>query len=157
MGSRTLTELEIIEAAKVLGKSLSYHKVRIDEDSWIASVGAWLKGSLGMGVALWHTINFNRKIHPEPGNADMCWLIHELTHVAQYEAVGSRYIGEALHAQMTSGYHYGGMKGLEGKHLRDFNREQQGDIIRDAYWKLAHRMDLGPYARMIEEAKKGLF
>lgn len=157
MSVRSLTPLEMHEAFKIFGDRVTYSKVRVNESSWIASAGAWLKGAVGMGVALWHTINFTRPLDSKPGNADMCWLIHELTHVAQYEAVGSKYIGEAVYAQFTDGYDYGGMAGLKDKQLKDFNREQQGDILRDAYWRLAHDMRLGPYAAMIEAAKAGLF
>ncbi len=131
--TRTLNGAEIAEAQKVFGNSISYWQVRIDEASLIAKLGALFQGSAGMGVTTAHTINFNRKISPAAGNGDMAWLIHELTHVAQYEAVGSQYIGEALYAQATAGYNYGGPAGLAGKNFSDFNREQQGDITQDYY------------------------
>lgn len=139
--TRTLSSTEIAEAKKVFGSSISYWQVRIDEYSLIAWIGSLFSGGGGMGVTTFHTINFNHKIKTAPGNSDMAWLIHELTHVSQYEHVGSQYMGEALHAQATGGYGYGGEAGLlaafaAGKHLRDFNREQQGDIARDFY--LAH-------------------
>jgi hypothetical protein len=87
-----------------------------------------------------HTINL-----PETGshtrlNLDI--IVHELVHVLQFERVGSRYAGEALGAQESAGYGYGGPEGLRrdraaGKCYRDYNREQQGQIAQD-YFKL-HR------------------
>jgi len=61
-----------------------------------------------------------------------------LTHVYQFELVGSIYIWQALRAQRATGYWYGGWQQLEedwsnGKHFRDYNREQQGKITQDYY------------------------
>lgn len=131
--TRTLNGVEEAEARKVFAGSISYWQVRIDEMSLIAKIGAWFAGSSGMGVTTAHTINFNRKISAAPGNTDMAWLVHELAHVAQYTYVGLQYMGEAIHAQATGGYNYGGGGALVGKNLSDFNREQQADIIKDYY------------------------
>ena len=138
VNTRALTPIEIAESRKVFGNSLPYHKIRIDEASLIAHIGAYFANAQSMGVATFHTINFTRKIHARPGNRDMAWLIHELVHVAQMQTAGSRYMGEALHAQFTDGYNYGGPDGLKGKCLSDFNREQQGDIVRDYYMKVLY-------------------
>ncbi|MFC1902960.1 hypothetical protein ACFLX4_02710 [Chloroflexota bacterium] len=67
--------------------------------------------------------------------------VHELTHVFQYECIGSVYIWQALRAQRMNGYSYGGWQQLKqerdnGKHFRDFNREQQGQIAQDYYNKV---------------------
>ena len=45
---------------------------------------------------------------------------------------------QAIRAQRTTGYCYGGWQQLEedrgnGKHYRDYNREQQGKIAQDYY------------------------
>ena len=63
----------------------------------------------------------------------------ELVHIWQYERFGSVYIYYALMAQKSlMGYNYGGASALSdaintGKQLKDFNFEQQGDIIEDYY------------------------
>ena len=67
--------------------------------------------------------------------------MHELTHVYQFELVGSVYIWQALRAQRAAGYRYGGWQQLEkdwsnGKHFGDYNREQQGQIVQDYYRKV---------------------
>lgn len=162
--SRTLSGAEVSEAQKVFGNSISYWQVRIDQASLIAKIGAWFQKSTGMGVTTFHTINFNRKISTAPGNGDMSWLIHELTHVAQYEARGSQYLGEAIYAQATDGYNYGGPTGLAGKSFSDFNREQQGDIAEDYYEGVLFNnkssgvpgpSDLATYQPLIDQLRAG--
>lgn len=156
--TRTLTSTEIDEAKKVFGNAVPYWKVRVDEYSLIAALGKWFQGASGMGVTIGYTINFSQKVAPAPGNSDMHWMIHELTHVAQAEAVGLQYIPEALIAQAGTGYNYGGPSALVGKHLRDFNREQQGDICADYYGDVLYGSTPATnYQPLIDEAKRGEF
>jgi hypothetical protein len=164
--TRPLTPVEIQEARKVFGDSLSYWRIRIDEWSLIAHLGKWFaerrfgKPIDHMAVTVFSTIHFSRRIHTEPGNADMAWLIHELTHVAQVEYVGSQIMGEAVVAQGKEGYAYGGPKGIKGKSFRQFNREQQGDIAKDYYWSLNNRLELSEdqkedYSRLVAQLRQG--
>ncbi len=164
--TRPLTEIEIVEARKVFGDSLSYWRIRVDEWSLIAHIGKWFaerrfgKPIDHMAVTVFSTIHFSRRIHPEPGNADMAWLIHELTHVAQVEHIGSQIMGEAVIAQGREGYAYGGAKGIKGKSFRQFNREQQGDIAKDYYWSVHGKLALTDeeredYSRMVAQLRKG--
>jgi hypothetical protein len=158
INTRCLTNTEITEAKRVFGDSISYWKVRIDNFSLIAALGSFFSGGGGMGVTTFHTINFNRKIICTPGSTDMTWLIHELTHVAQYENIGMQYLGEALHAQATTGYNYGGLTGLTGKKLKDFNREQQAVIIEDYYYDVLYGgTPASYYIGFINDARKGDF
>jgi hypothetical protein len=61
-------------------------------------------------------------------------LVHESTHVWQYQHVGSRYATDALGAQLTLGGNvaYDWQKALPGA-WRDFNREAQAQTIEDVY------------------------
>jgi outer membrane biosynthesis protein TonB len=156
--TRTLTGVEEAEARKVFGGSISYWQVRIDEQSLIAAIGSFFSGGGGMGVTTAHTINFNHSISAAAGNSDMAWLIHELSHVAQYTHVGLQYIGEAIHAQATGGYSYNEAD-LAAKNLADFNREQQADIIKNYYNKVLYGST--PYAvdytKMRNQAISGRF
>lgn len=149
--TRSLTSGEKSEAQKVFKNSISYWQVRVDEYSLIAMIGSLFSGGGGMGVTTFHAINFNQKITAAPGSTDMRWLTHELTHVSQYEHVGAQYIGGAIHAQATTGYNYNGPGALWrpsthvapntlGRHFREFNREQQGDIAADYYYSLYHNV-----------------
>src|SRR5690606_11317723 len=111
------------------------------------------------GVTTGHTINFNKKISAAPGNNDMAWLVHELGHVGQYTYVGLQYIGEAIHAQATGGYNYGGGAALAGKDLKDFNREQQADILRDYYKHVVYGTSIyaADYTRLRNQAIAGKY
>lgn len=130
LNTRNLTAIEEQEARSIFGNKIDYQRVRIDEASFIAWMRAKLKRCSGMGVSTFHTINFSRKLNTAPGNADMKWLIHELTHVAQMEHTGSQYLVEAFLAQIGEGYTYRlGAK----KHFREYNREQQASIVADYY------------------------
>ena len=95
-------------------------------------------------------------------------LIHEMTHVWQYEKMGSVYIPRALEAQRSiMGYNYGGVEILKdcqekGKSFLSFNLEQQGVIISDYYrikdgykpqWGRASRLDLPIYESFIDEVR----
>ena len=157
--TRTLSGVEEAEARKVFGGSIPYWQVRIDEASLIAMIGAWFYGVSDMGVVTAQTINFNRKINSAAGNGDMAWLIHELAHVSQYTHVGLQYMGEAIHAQATSGYAYGGGVALAGKNLKDFNREQQADILKHYYLRVVYGSSAyaSDFTRMRDQAVQGKF
>jgi hypothetical protein len=79
----------------------------------------------------------------------MSWLIHELTHVWQFQRDGWIYFFEALWTQLKYGpdsYAYGWETGLiearaNGKKLWDFNREQQGDIVKHFYYRHRQALD----------------
>lgn len=160
--TRTLNATEKSEAQKTFQDNIAYWQVRIDEYSLISAIGALFKGGGGMGVTTFHTINFNQKISASPGSSDMHWLTHELTHVFQYERVGSQYLGEAVHAQATAGYDYKGPDALWrpatnpspnmlGKHFREFNREQQADIAADYYYSLYSQPAKGGFTPVTSE------
>jgi hypothetical protein len=164
--TRSLTPVEIAEAKRVFGESLGYWRVRIDEWSLIAHYGAWdyrrrrKKKAEGMAMTIYNTIHFSRKLNTAPGENDMDWLIHELTHIAQHEHAGGVFMVESLIAQGGQGYDYGGPAALAGRDFADFNREQQGDIAKDYYRILtgdksvsdAERVE---YERVIEQLRKG--
>lgn len=164
--TRPLTAVEEQEARKVFGDSLDYWRIRLDEWSLIAHFGAYSyrkrtkKTAKHMAMTVFNTIHFSRRIECEPGNADMAWLIHELTHTAQSEHTGGGFMIESLVAQGKEGYDYGGPAALAGKNLRDFNREQQGDIVKDYYWIISNKKTVteperADYDRMIAQLRAG--
>ncbi len=159
--TRSLTPLEIQEARRVFGDRLNYEQIQVDERSFLAWLGAKFRqrqtGEFKpLAVVIAHRVNFSQPIHPAPGNIDMAWLIHELTHVMQMETVGLEYYPEALYAQFTAGYDYGGLGALEQAHLGHFNREQQADIMRDFYWRLCREdPEQTAYLPLVEELREG--
>jgi hypothetical protein len=86
------------------------------------------------------------------------WLIHELTHVWQYQNMGWRYLLIALDLQVkhgTQAYDYGEESGLlarleKGWKFEDFNLEQQGDIARAYYQKLSNQKDARAWSAYLE-------
>ena len=153
--TRPLYKWEISLAKSVFGDAIDYHKVRIDEYS--------LSGPKQKKFCYvsFHVIN-------SWGPMQNSTLIHELTHIWQFEKMGSVYIPHALIAQQSKmGYNYGGVSALKvcqekGKSFRSFNLEQQGDIIsdyfriRDGYkpvWGNGRRHDLPIYESFVNQLK----
>jgi len=138
--TRKLTGAEVFQAASVFGSSIDFSLVRIDTHSLMVFIAKKLKGyTKGREFTTFHTIN------GEEGSIAIDTLIHELTHVWQYQQVGAIYMPEAIHAQNTpEGYDYGGIPGLEaakatGKGIRSFNREQQAQIVQD-YFRIRKKL-----------------
>jgi hypothetical protein len=128
--SRKLTPTEIAEAKKVFGNNLNYNQIQVDENSLFAWMGSKFNKINHLGVVVFNSINFNCKLNCNCYNHDMGWMIHELTHILQFNKVGSAYIFYALYAQHTSGYYVGD---VTNKKLEDFNFEQQAEIARFYY------------------------
>ena len=172
LGTRELTPGEVSIAHGVFLDTIDYGQVRVDENSLIAKIGAHFSGGhgTGMGVTLFHTINFNRKVTASAASEDAGWLVHELTHVWQYEHVGGQYIGEAIHAQATVGYKYGTSTRWDddgnGTFLADqrragatfasFNREQQGDITSHYYMRKSNGKDVTDWQPYIDDVRAGI-
>jgi hypothetical protein len=128
--ARPLSGDEIAAAQEVLGPTaIRWGDVRVSQGGLLDVVFAL---NNDRAFVLWHTVNF-----PEGETIDV--MVHELTHVFQYEQVGTVYLGGAIHAQATRGgdaYNYGGADGLvdkqnNGGHFSDFNREEQAQIAQD--------------------------
>jgi hypothetical protein len=122
--TRALSPAEVAAATRVFGGSVKLHRVRLDARAVCGP--AFSKRP----YTSFHTVNGWGPIRPEV-------LIHELTHVWQYERSGAIYMPQALHAQRWgAGYDYHGAAGLTAAHaagqgLLSFNREQQASIVQD--------------------------
>src|SRR5690606_26737292 len=110
----------------------------------------------------WHTIHLPRE--GRHTREDLSLLVHEATHVFQYERLGTAYIGEALHAQRRLGsgaYDYGGARGLQaavsqGSGYGVFNREAQAQIAQDYYRHREAGRDVSlyePFIAMLRAAR----
>ncbi|MGL5083778.1 MAG: S8 family serine peptidase [Microcoleaceae cyanobacterium] len=133
LNTRSLTNEEIEIARSVFGDSINYSLVRIDEWSISVPIARVIDGAdRNRPYTTFHTIN-------TWGGMSDATLIHELTHVWQYENEGAIYIPEAIAAQNSdAGYDYGGVTELQnqmnsGEGLMSFNREQQAHIVEDYY------------------------
>jgi len=148
--NRPMTEWEIRQARRVFGDALDYTKVEIQDGSIegkLVSVGGYAR-------TVGNTIHF-----PSGGSKHMAFMVHELTHVWQYQKKGWTYAPKCLWAQVTGGYSYtSGGKSKDdslkdarsaGKTLTDFNLEQQGDILSDYYNLLQQGSDVAAYTPFV--------
>jgi hypothetical protein len=152
--NRSMTEWEIRQAKRVFGNAINYGSVTIADgsvSSKIASVGGYAR-------TIGNVINF-----PTGSSRSMAFMIHELTHVWQYQKTGVSYIAKALWAQVTEGYSYStdgksaedSLKDARaaGKTLYDYNLEQQGDIMSDYYGRLQRGEDASAWQSFIDDVK----
>jgi hypothetical protein len=172
MGKRQLTNIEKTEAQLVFGDSIAYDSVWLNEEvswpDWVARVGALISRSeppphnaitLGYRIYIPVILRTSDTTSEDAFLKDMGWLIHELTHNWQFQHDGPIYLFQALWTQLKLGsnaYDYGGEQGLEqyiqqGKRLRDFNREQQGEIARDYYHRMKKGQDTTAWEPFIQE------
>ena len=161
-GVSRLTEQEKNAAISVLGAdSISYAKVRVSQGRILHIV---FKFNGNRAFTTFHTINLTKSGGHTRAHLDI--VVHELVHVFQYERVGSVYIWQAIRAQRTDGYSYGGWRKLikdreNGSHFRSYNREQQGQIAQDYYNKVivpdlpAQDQIRQAYEPFIEELRDG--
>ncbi|HBY98940.1 MAG TPA: hypothetical protein DEP84_34165, partial [Chloroflexi bacterium] len=142
--TRTLTDAEVRKASAVFGDSINYRLVRVDEAAVLGP--AFSKRE----YTSFHTINGWGRMTDDI-------LMHELTHVWQYEHAGAIYMPQAIHAQIWgAGYNYGGAAGLQaakaaGQRITDFNREQQAQIVQDFSNMRQSDPDIALYASFVEQ------
>jgi hypothetical protein len=174
--ARSLTAVEIQEAQIVFQGSLTYGRVSVAENvgwpNWIGRLGARLQGTTltaNNAVTLGNQVTFpvalNTSLEDIQANrlSDIAWLIHELTHVLQFQKVGFIYLFQALAEQIRHGseaYDYGGESGLtearaKGFGAKDFKREQQGNLARDYYLRAKSNKDLTAWEPFISEFRAG--
>ncbi|MFC2014978.1 hypothetical protein ACFLUP_03190 [Chloroflexota bacterium] len=128
---------EIEAASSVLGThSIRYDSVRVAEGRLLSLI---FKLNKSRAFTTFNIINLPRSGRHSRANLDI--VVHELVHVCQYQIIGSIYIPQALKAQRTEGYKYGGWQQLRedwssGKHFRQYNREQQSQIVQDYFNKV---------------------
>jgi hypothetical protein len=171
--TRELSDRERQEAFIVFGSGLDLDKPRVVEGvswpNWPARLVAWLRRQPSPqsdnAITLGSRMNFPRPLRTAAADLaagqidDMAWLIHELTHVWQYQRMGPIYLVKAVWSHLHSGeevYEYGGEPGLttaraEGKSLDGFNLEQQGDIARDYYRRRSLGQDTSAWEVFVDE------
>jgi hypothetical protein len=155
--ARPLTADERTTAESIFGpKGIQYRQVRVAEGGLLEYV---FRRNGNRAFATWHTINL-----PDNYADNLPLLIHEMTHVFQYERVGSVYIGQGLWAQRRLGraaYDYQGEPGLKAAHaagirFRHYNREQQGQIVQDYCARMRAGLKTSAYDPFIDEMRDGL-
>jgi len=145
--SRPLTEFEKQDLKLIFKDSIKYDAIRINETSRWAKIGAKSIRKKHMGFVFLYTINFTRALKCKTVKTDMQWLVHETTHIAQFNKLGLQYILEALIAQQYGGYNFGSIKNAYQNPLNYFNLEQQAEIIKHIYYQTKHD-------KLLENAEK---
>ncbi len=159
--STPLSGEEIGKVAEVFGPDgLRFGDVRITEGGLLENIIFRFNGNLAF--ATWHTVHL-----PLTGkHTRETWplVMHELTHVYQYENVGSRYLGEAIYMLIKTKrdcYNYGRKEGLQeainvGKLYRSYNREQQAMIVQDfvAYCEAGREAETAVYQPFLSQLRE---
>jgi hypothetical protein len=155
-------ELALIKS--ILGPgAMRYGDVRVAEGGLLDFVFK-LNGNLAFST--WHTVHFPRQKYSKRlghTRANLAIVVHELTHVYQYEQVGSRYLGEAIYWLVKTKrdcYDYGSARGLQeaeaaGKRYRDHNREQQAMIVQDYFTRWRNGQEIAAYEPFMKQLRKG--
>jgi hypothetical protein len=173
---RGMRPWEMAEARRVFGAALDYAPIRLHEyarwpdliDQWSRKLRRMPPSGLHTAITLGNHIFFPIDLlaapvppsHPEAYK--ISWLIHELTHVWQYQQMGWKYLWVALITQMrekSTAYDFGDEDGLksrrkEGWTLHKFNLEQQGDIARGYYDRLGKGLDVSQYQPFIDDLRQ---
>jgi hypothetical protein len=185
MGSNTPTTVrplfawEIQEARRVFAGQLAYELVYVHEKAaWLNNlhkIGSWMKRmpndpkpkAITLGNHCFFPEPLYDTLQPDEAReiSRVSWLIHELTHVWQFQRMGWRYLTLALVAQFRlrdQVYNFGGEAGLINRHstgwtLMDFNLEQQGDIARTYYQAFRVGKEVSAWQPFIEEFQQPFF
>ena len=158
--STPLTGEEIGKVAQVFGSNgLRFGDIRVTQGGLLENIIFRFNGNLAF--ATWHTVHL-----PLTGrHTRETWplVMHELTHVYQYENVGTRYLGEAIYMLIKTKrdcYNYGKREGLQeatkiGKLYRSYNREQQAMIVQDfvAYCEADREEETAVYHPFLNQLK----
>lgn len=157
-----LEEEELSIISSILGPSgMRYKDVRVAEGGLQELIFRW-NGNLA--YTTWHTIHFPRSgSGAAHSRANLAILVHELTHVYQHECVGSRYLGEAIYQLIVTKrkcYDYGYVPGLReayinGKQYKEFNREQQAQIVQDYFVRQRKGADVTAYRPFMVQLRRG--
>lgn len=173
--TRKLYPWEIDEIRPIFGLSMNYDRVRIHEHNpWpdrIDRLGRKLKGmaapsehshnAITLGNHCFFPVSLPSELpdSTDPINYKVDWLVHELTHVWQFQQMGWSYLWKALIAQFkekAKAYDFGGEDGLQKSRqksikFKDFNPEQQGNIVQSYYARKRLKKDISAWQPFIDE------
>lgn len=145
-----LTPEEIQAASKIFpAGSIRYGDVRVAQSrllTFVFRINNNRAFTTGRSINLPKTGSHSRmrKLKDGTEKSRLCLMIHELTHVYQFESIGSIYMYEAIRAQRSKeGYTYGEDnkeweqlvedRKEDNMRFENYNREQQASIIEHYY------------------------
>jgi Domain of unknown function (DUF4157) len=144
---RHLTATEVREAKLVFGTALKTDDIVISEGG-LMTVGGYSR-------------TVPDRIYFLSGEFSLPLLIHELTHVWQYQrGEGWGDLPGMTWEAVVGKYDYGGEDGLrkaweEGTAFSEFTTEQQGDILQHYYVRLKARSDVSAYEPFVNDVRAG--
>ncbi len=146
---RPLTAAERDAARTVFSGALRMDGVTISESTVIA-LGGYAR-------TIPDHIYFPNGSFDEPGFVP--WLIHELTHVWQYQRGAP--MGNVIVSAFRGHYDYGGEEGLrkawaDGDNFADFGFEQQGDILQHYYERARAGIDTSAFEPFVAQVRSGV-
>ena len=146
---RGLTPQEVTIARSVFGHALDTSQIVLTDDSPFPP----------NAVTFPNNIKFPKgELDGPPDLTYRAWLVHELTHVWQYQR--GRTVPQLAVDALAGDYDYDGEQGLrdaaaQGKRFGDFNHEEQGDILRDYYRKRELGQDISAYQPFVDQVRFG--
>jgi hypothetical protein len=148
--SRGLTPQEIEIARSVFGDALDTSQIRIN-DGGVPFAG-------DNAVAFPNRIVFPQGTLSQPGSNFNGWLVHELTHIWQYQRGNT--VPELAVDAAGGDYDYGGPEGLEaaqraGKPFGQFTFEEQAQIVRHYYERTQSGEDTSAYLPYVNSVRYG--
>ena len=173
MAVRPLRPDEQAVAQQIFQNGLDLTRVRVSEGSQVPNtigrIGALLRdrpAPQANAVTIGNTSYFPRDLTSD--DVDLGWLMHELTHQWQYQHFGMIYLAQAIaaptyvycNADETPATALARCHG-DGKSFASFNREQQGDIVRDYFFATKQTQDpaaaqqvLGTWSPYLQEIRQ---
>lgn len=137
IGTRPLNTEEVTLLKPIFGSSIDYTKVKIKTGGPLTLVYP--------GITLGNTISFPKGKYDFENEKFRALFVHEFVHIWQYQNFGLGYIPRSLWELFTQRdtyvIHYD-----ESKNFRDYDVEEQGEIVADYYLTGDSR-----YERYIEE------
>jgi hypothetical protein len=108
----------------------------------------------GRAYTLGSTIHIPEHM-PKGGTFDAGTLVHEMTHVWQYQTQGTAYLSDSIFHQLTQGTGAYDVDTMPGKAFRDYAAEQQAIIVERYYRDYPEGWRSNPdVVRMIAEIKR---
>jgi hypothetical protein len=108
----------------------------------------------GRAYTLANTIHIPEQM-PKGVTFDTQTLVHEMTHVWQYQTQGTAYISDSIYHQVTQGKDAYSLTIVPGQALRDYGAEQQAMIVENYYLDFPTGFSKNPdVLRMIETIQR---
>jgi hypothetical protein len=144
---RHLTAAEVHEVQLVFGSALKTENVVISEGG-LMTLGGYAR-------------TVPDRIYFPSDSFTIPLLIHELTHVWQYQrGEGWGQLPGMIWEAIVANYNYGGVDGLKeawakGTAFSEFTTEQQGDILQNYYERLKAHEDVTAYQPFVDDVRAG--